>query len=309
MRRNHYSLIIILLIFVISLTACSSNPRTGGTSSGSATPAETSAEPTAHDETIIKTTPTYAGVYSSSGFPELDLFYEQVRVSSPAAQAELQQLIDEKLNQPAEQETDYLREEFLKAGTKSYYEQVVLDSRADEHVVSLLVRTTTYGQGAAHSNYSYQAITLSAQTGKQLTLSDLGVDESKARELLSGLMDAYNGQENVTHFDASDDDMARLLDTCFLDDNMVVFASSPYQLGQPFSAGAFRFCVPYDQLGVAEQYRPEHTISEACIQDMYGSRFYADGSKDEGAGEMEEHLNEEHTIILDYELTGLVRKD
>lgn len=309
MRQKHYSSIIILLIFIISLTACSSNPSTGGTTSVSATPAETSSGPTAHNETIIKTTPTYAGVYSSSGSPELDLFYEHVQVSSPAAQEELQQLIDEKLNQPAEQETDYLREEYLKASTKSYYEQVVLDSRADEQVVSLLIRTTTYSQGAAHSNYSYQAITLSAQTGKPLTLSDLGVDESKARELLSGLMDAYNGQENVTHFDASDDDLTRLLDTCFLDDNMVVFASSPYQLGQPFSAGAFRFCVPYDQLGVAEQYRPEHTISEACIQDMYGARFYADGTCDEGAGSSIENLNEKHGIVLDYELTGTVRSE
>lgn len=317
MKNTKKTMMVLLLTFVAAciLCACSGAQGNGAAKAAeSSAPTESAAaEPEQENEKIgISKTPTFAGVYDSDGKPVVDLYYENLTVSLPdgKSQERAQQMIDEAYNLRAKEETDRFRQYYQEDGdTKRYYEQVLLNSRADEEVVSLLMRLTV-SAGGAHSNYGYSALTLSPQTGEQLTLEDVGVDEEKTKDCIIELMEGYNQTDSYRfHPERDNDDMEELLSNFFLSNNgMVVFAVNPYRFGLPFSAGAFRIEIPYADLGVKEEYLPREQASpeRSCIMDWYGNRFYGDGTQEEGAGEMIEQLHEEHSITLHYDLTGIV---
>ena len=154
--------------------------------------------------------------------------------------------------------------------SSSMYEYIV-PARVDSKIVSLRLDTSSYG-GGAHGYYATTGITFDSQTGKELTLKDLGNVTDELEDYICNYIEkseykeaVYPEYKNTIHDDLNGD-----YNCWYLTGDKLVVIFNPYEIAA-YASGQVRIDVPLAELkGMESKYiRGASDIYEMGEGDLY----------------------------------------
>jgi hypothetical protein len=164
--------------------------------------------------------------------------------------------------------------------------------RADCKVLSVVERNYDLG-GGVHSNFGYSCLNLDAETGKEISLSDVITDKSRLADLLKSKLKEENTDEVFFDWmeetidkevnEVKEDDLV-YKSTWTLDPQGITFYFDPYEIG-PWASGAFTTTILYNSEKdlFTEKYLPEQGEGYLCAFDEDRAQFVdidQDGKED-----------------------------
>lgn len=131
----------------------------------------------------------------------------------------------------------------------SYMNNRVVTARADNRIVSFRISEEEYAGGAHGSTYDY-GLTFDAQTGKELTLSDLGDVKEDIKAYINDVIaqDSYIAEDIITDdYETIVNEAIDSESSWYLTGNGVVVIFNEYELLN-YAAGDYVVTIPYENL-------------------------------------------------------------
>lgn len=142
--------------------------------------------------------------------------------------------------------------------------------RMDSSVISICACRTEY-TGDDHGDYSYTGYNYDAQTGRELSLSDITYDTDKLRRICTEEIKRQCGGISGAYTDDAGDAVTD--GAWYFTKAGICFTANPYLLA-PYAQGALKFTVPYSELGcLKSRYRYSGNL---CIAVRTGEQAKAD---------------------------------
>lgn len=165
----------------------------------------------------------------------------------------------------AEEAREWAEEDYETRGKDNWYEGYVMDTsfaakRQDSAVISFGINAYSY-MGGAHPNAVEAGINFNPNTGERLTLADITVDESAARERIMAYIleevKRMQAEEEGMFFEDYEENIGDILteETWYLDKDGLHVIGNEYIIS-PHAAGILDFVIPYEKADfIKEEYR------------------------------------------------------
>lgn len=165
----------------------------------------------------------------------------------------------------AEEAREWAEEDFETRGKDNWYEGYAMDTsfaakRQDSAVISFGINAYSY-MGGAHPNAVEAGINFNPNTGERLTLADITVDESAARDRIMAYIleevKRMQAEEEGMFFEDYEENIGDILteETWYLDKDGLHVIGNEYIIS-PHAAGILDFVIPYEKADfIKEEYR------------------------------------------------------
>nr|MCR5415478.1 DUF3298 and DUF4163 domain-containing protein [Pseudobutyrivibrio sp.] len=154
-----------------------------------------------------------------------------------------------------------------------YYSTTAKVTRCDSKIFSVMLSTEVY-TGGAHGSHYDEGIIFDSQTGKILSVADLGITADSVHQYVDTLLEESPEEATGGLFEDYQDTVDSSLSgdmsdvSLWLDDRGLVVEFSEYSLAA-YAAGNIKFTVPYSKLtGFDSAYLPENDFYAISLSDL-----------------------------------------